>query len=63
MFRLKPNGCTRRHKTFFNRSGPCLKKIRGDPPALRLVDLEQRFVGFDELEPQPSNFKQKERQS
>jgi len=61
MFRITPNGCTRRYMERLKRAGPCLRKSRGDPrPHLRLVDAKERFVEFEEIEKLLSNFKQKE---
>jgi hypothetical protein len=63
MIRITPNGCTRRNMERLVRAGPCLKKSRGDPPYLRVVDAKQRFVEFEEIEKILSNIKQKERKS
>jgi hypothetical protein len=59
MFRIIPNGCTRRQMKRLCRAGPCLKKSRGDPPHLRLVDLEQRFIEFEEMEMSLIKYSQK----
>ena len=64
MFRMTPNGCTRRYMERLKRAGPCLRKSRGDPrPQLRLVDAKQRFVEFDEIEKLLTNYIQKESKS
>ena len=64
MFRLTPNGCTRRYKERFGRAGPCLKRGRGDPRShLRIVDTAQRFLEFEDIEKILSNYNQKEKTS
>lgn len=63
MYRITPNGCTRRHMERFGRAGPRLKKSRGDPPHLRLVDAKQRYIEFEDVEKILLSFTQKERKS
>ena len=63
MFRIRPNGCTRRHMKKGERDGPCLRKSRGDPQYLQLVYTKQRYVEFEDLERILSGIKQKERKS
>jgi len=60
MFRITPNGCSRRNMQRFCRDGPCLRKIRGEPHLLRLMNMEQRFVEFEEIEKLLFNYTQKE---
>ena len=64
MFRIRPNGCTKRHMEQPNRAGPCLRKSRGDPHRhLRLIDAEQNRIVFEETEKLQLNQIQKERKS
>jgi hypothetical protein len=63
MFRIRPNGCTRRQMKRFGRSGHCLRKSRGDPPSLHLVDTKKRYIEFEEIEKLLINSIKKERKS
>lgn len=63
MFRITPNSCTRRYMGKLGRAGPCLRKSRGDPPYLRLVDVKQQLVEFEDMEKILCSFLQKERTS
>jgi len=63
MFRYTPSGCTKRHLKRSGREGPCLRKSRGDPTYLRLVDTKHKMVDFQEKEKLAFSYKQKERTS